>query len=224
LSIPRVIFWYIGMNLLDKAAHFEKLCRQLTKRAQVITDKPFRFNTPIPPASLSGPTPEYKVHQRPEDVTIPVSALPDVAPPPSPAQPKVYQPVLPTQTLTMFAKQLMNFELERYPGTSVDVEAVKKLGNDLSLAVQNKQSANILKVLTEALNLLRNGGGSLYGMAQDLFAAVKRSMPKAPPAKKPDNFLDRYMAEEKAKQVSDEQKNQMQASLDYSTIFEDALK
>lgn len=222
MSSGRVIIWHIGMNLLRKAAEFEQLC---AKFAQT-TNQSFRFNTPIPEASLSGPTPQFRVFKTPEEAhDEALKALPTVNVHDLPAAPTVQpaktapQAKLPMEMLGTFSKSLMNFDPTQFSGVSVDAEALKAAGNKLNTAVANKQASEILKALTEVLGLTRNGGGQLYAMAYKLYNAVKA----ATQPKEPAQWLTQYMNQQKLMDQGEAMKNQMQAALSMPSAVQNAL-
>jgi hypothetical protein len=211
------------MNLLRKAAEFEQLCKQFAKKSQQITPGPFRFRTPIPEASLSGPTPTFQVNKRPEEVSVSVHDLPSAQKSVSvhelPDAAKAPQSQLPLEMLGILSRTLMNFDPTQFNGVSIDVDAVKAAGSKLNAAVANKQASGILQALSEVLGLTRNGGGQLYTMAYKLYNAVKATLQPKQPA----SWLSDYMKQEKLKDSADEKINEMQASLDAGNSVQDAL-
>lgn len=192
----------MDMNLFDKAAEFEKLCNFFVKKAQVQIDKnkPFVFREEIPPASLSGPVPRFSAPTAPEPASY-------------------------NTWLQNFANNLINFNPEKWAGTSVDVNALKAAGNNLNLAIKNNKPADMLKALENILHLTRDGGSYLYGIAKDYYNTLQKSMPK-PVAKsqpKPVSWLDRYMTEEKTKEEADQAISGMHASLDKGHSLQDTF-
>jgi hypothetical protein len=201
------------MNLLRKAAEFEQLCQQFAKKSQQVNQEPFKFRTPIPAASLSAPVPTFQVHKTPEEMSVNVHDLPNVAPKAEP------NGKLPLEMLGILARSLMNFDPAQFDGVSVDAEAVKAAGNKLNTAVANKQPSAILQALSEVLGLTRNGGGQLYAMAYKLYNAVKATLQPKQPA----SWLSNYMNQEKLKDSADEKMNEMQVALDAGHSVQDAL-
>lgn len=224
------------MSLYDKVSKFEQLCHQLLRKAQAIDpNKPFRFGNPPPPASLSGPIPRYSVPTRIEE---PVDATPPMQPAaptmPSPKKPQATPTVrstqsqpqpklnIPDQFIKDFAAKLINFNPEQWEGVSVDAEELKKAGVALNTAVSNKQPWAILKALQSILALTRNGGGSIYGVAQRIYSSVQQSIPKAP-LKPKEDFLDRYMKEQKLKDWADSQMQGMEAQKNAPVAVQEVL-
>lgn len=108
LSSCYTIFWYMDMNLFAKIAEFERLCYQLSKRAQNsswrINPENGQMENKIPPASLSGPTPRFSVpgKKAPNMTVDPLQSKmvsePNMSNPqakPAPVQPGAHAPVKP---------------------------------------------------------------------------------------------------------------------------------
>lgn len=218
------------MSLLDKATKFEQLSEKVLKKAQSVdTTKPFRFNSQPPPASLSGPTPRYSVPTRVEP-TSPAQSKPISQPAPTPAQTQKQptpapQPKLniPESFIKEFAGKLVNFNPEQWQGVSVDAEALKTAGAELQKAINAHLPWMMLKALDSVMKLTRNGGGPIFSVAQRIYTSIKQSLAVAKaPAKQPD-FLDRYMKEEKMKEMADNQMKAMEAMKNMPSAVQEAL-
>jgi len=190
------------MNLLAKASAFEKLCNNLVKRSQIDPNKPFVFKQPTPQASLSGPVPHYSVSTRvgTEHWENPI-----------------------VQNLANFAIDLMQFDLTKHPGMSVDVNAVHAAGNALYGAFKAfqkdaKKFPELLKSLETVVSITRDGGGELNSKARNLYDNLKKLtstfMPKPKPkAKTTPQWLQQYMTQENAAEEAQNQIDSMQQRL-----------